>query len=318
MEKQVGKVYVFSYGTLQDENFYKNIFSPETRKFKATLNGYAKCMDETNYFLIKKDIKSSVVGTVFEITSDELFAIDRWELFPQYSRFLETVYLEDEQDVLEEVYVYTKLEIGKYAIVPKEYLNSKDPRENETNLKSFLEIEKLSKDLPIFDGIFLFEASDEHFELIEKMSHPYFALIFTNNKIDEKSPISLILNTTAICIEDSGKKYIALTIFGRKDFATGVHYWSMFFDDEIKDNFEIKLTSLISQFKDVDKSWFSKDKLKYILTYTKNKEPKQKKLEIGIFQKAFNVQTNIFELDPFERFNRLLTIFFDYKKAKDF
>ncbi|TPR53260.1 gamma-glutamylcyclotransferase [Metamycoplasma neophronis] len=299
------KIYLFSYGTIQDELFYKNIFHEGTKKVSATLNGYAKCVDETMYFLLKKDMASQVSGSVFEITRDELFAVDRWEMFPQYQRFQVNVLLNETNEILENVWVYTKLEVGKYYLATPDMGFSKNPSENENNINAFIEIENRTKDFALADNILLYEINEEEFKAVNELTHPYFALI-----IDDKVNKLFSLESCALfAIEEGNKKYAALTSFGQKTNLNSIFYYRIFNDLIPESKPEITIKPL---YKDLQNSFLHTRKPDYFLNHIEDKNLKVS--EVGYYEnKAFRLSTPNFNILPFRRFDETLKAFFDTK-----
>ncbi|WP_369085706.1 gamma-glutamylcyclotransferase family protein [Metamycoplasma spumans] len=299
------KIYLFSYGTIQEELFYKNIFHEGVKKMPAILNGYAKCVDETNYFLLKKDIGSQVEGTVFEITKDELFAVDRWEMFPQYQRMQANVLNLENNEILENVYVYTKLEFGKYYLATEDMGFSVNPNATEENLKSFIELEKRTAQFGISDNILVYELSDEEYDQIKDITHPYFALILDDkeNKLFSAEPYTLI------GIENDNKKYGMMVSFGQKTGLNSIFYYKafngLFPDSKINITFKNLYLELKHDFLTNKKPiYFSSA----VVDATKNQD------QVGWYQNvAFQVVFKNFNIDPFKRFDQQLQAFFETK-----
>lgn len=296
MEKEQ-KIYLFSYGTIQDELFYKNLLSPNVIRKPAILNGYAKCVDETNYFLLKKDIAHQVKGTVFEITKEELFMIDRWEMFPQYQRFQVNVITTDTNEIIEDVYVYTKLEYGKYYLATDDMGFSNSPNENEMNLKAFIELEKQNELFPLVDNAILYELNDDEMEKIKSLTHPYFALI-----LDDKTNKNYLVEPYAVlAMKIKEKNYGLLISIGRKNNLNSIFYYRAF-EDKIEN---VKITREFKPLYNFDISFLQdKTPLKYINLRRdlQSKEPK-----FGIYDnKAYEIILNDFDIDPFKRIDILV------------
>ena len=300
------KIYIFSYGTVQDPLFYENLFHKDVIKHKAVLNGFAKCIDDSMYFLLKKDQLSSVEGTVFEITKDELFLVDRWEMFPQYGRFLANVLLTDENKVLENVYVYSKLEFGKYYLAPTEMKYSNNPNANEQNLKGFIELENELKSFPLYNFIFMYEIKKEIYDYFEKLTHPYFALTFSLKERKEK----IILQTMTVAFKDKDKYYVGILMLGRKDFLNAINYYEIFYDLDNHGKFDIEFTPLYDT--NMDFSIFKNNKPNYVISLKEDSNINES--IVGVHEKAFEITIKNFDIDPWKRFNYLLSVFFDFKE----
>lgn len=301
MEKEE-KVYLFSYGTIQDELFYKNLLSPNCVRRPAILNGYAKCVDETKYFLLKKDIAHQVKGTLFEITKEELFMIDRWEMFPQYQRFQVNVIATDTNEIVENVYVYTKLEYGKYYLATEEMGFSKSPNENELNLQSFIEIEKQTELFPLMDNAILYEVNDDEFEKIIHLTHPYLALV-----LDDKVNKNYLVEPYAIlAVKLNEKKYALLISFGRKSTLNSIFYYHAMEDkmENAKINREFKpLYNFDIEFLN------NKKPVKYI---NLKRDFQLDEPKFGIFEdKAYEITMKDFDIDPFRRLDIMLKVLED-------
>ncbi|BAP39561.1 gamma-glutamylcyclotransferase family protein [Metamycoplasma canadense] len=297
--KKDNKVYVFSYGTIQDELFYKNLLSPSTLRKKAILNGYAKCVDESNYFLLKKDIAYQVKGTLFEITKDELFMIDRWENFPQYQRFQANVILEDTNEIVEDVYVYTKLEFGQYYLADDNLGFSKSPYETEENLNAFIQKEKMTEFLPLLDNGILYEINQEELEKIKSLPHPYLALILDDkeNKNYLVEPYTIL----AFSNNNNNKHYALLVTFAQKNNMNSIFYYHAF-ENKIEN---AKIDKFFKPFYDFSLDFLNnKTPIKYINIRRDLgiDEPK-----FGIFEdKAYEIILNDFDIDHFKRLDIMI------------
>lgn len=302
------KIYVFSYGTIQDPQFYKELL-PNSKPMPAILNGYAKCVDETMYFLLKKDLSSQVKGSVFEISKEELFLIDRWELFPQYQRFQVNVLLTETNEILENVYVYTKLEVGKYYLATDDMGFSRNPNANENNLNAFIEMEKAIKDFPLTDYIFLYDINEQEFEEINKLTHPYAALI-----IDDKENRNYVaIHGSIFAIKEDGKMYAALTSFSQKSNLNSIFYYQAFNEKLLNSKPEIMLKSL---YDNTNIDFLINKKPVYYLSSREDKAINE--TQVGWYEnKAFELVEKDFDIDPFIRFNKMLKAFFDTKQKND-
>ncbi|WP_373438344.1 gamma-glutamylcyclotransferase family protein [Metamycoplasma equirhinis] len=294
------KIYVFGYGTIQEPLFYENLLGKNVVRHAATLNGYAKCVDETMYFLLKKDMASQVKGTVFEISKDQLFMIDRWEMYPQYQRFQVNVLLNDTNEMLENVYVYTKLETGKYFLATDDLPFSKDPSSTDENVNAFVTLENARKNMPISDTIFLYEISKEKHDEIRALSHPYLALILD----DSKNKLFQVDSCVLFAIQEKGKYYATLTSFGNKNGLNSVHYYNIF-NNKIEDlNAKITYKPLY----DFDIKFLEENKPNYYLSHREESDSENK---VGWFENmAFELVSKSFNLDPLKRYDEILSAFF--------
>ncbi|AWX69589.1 gamma-glutamylcyclotransferase family protein [[Mycoplasma] anseris] len=304
------KIYVFSYGTIQDPQFYEPLFGKEVKKYPASLNGFIKCKDQTNYFLLKKDTYGVVDGTVFEITKDQLFLIDRWEMFPQYGRFFANVFLKDKNEILENVYVYSKLEVGKWEKVTDSQVFSSDPKANQENLSAFVELEKQIADLPLYDFLFLYKSDKKTNEMIKQLTHPYAAL-FINWTTKNNEKYSLTSHGIFIELEYENEYYVGYLMFGRKEPNNAIHY-SMMFNHELNElqHIDIGYKYLVQPF---DLAIFNKQKPAFFLS-AREDQNLEEKFKLGIYENCLELICQDFDLDPWKRLNLMLDAFFKHKK----
>ncbi|PZW01466.1 gamma-glutamylcyclotransferase family protein [Metamycoplasma auris] len=290
-------IYLFSYGTIQDELFYKNLLSENVVRRPAILNGYAKCIDDSEYFLLKKDIAHQVEGTLFEITEEELFMIDRWEMFPQYQRFQANIIATDTNEIIEDVYVYTRLEYGKYYLAPKEMQFSKSPNENEQNLRAFIALEKESADFPLLDNAILFEVSDEELEKLNVLTHPYLALILD----DQINKNYLVEPYSIFALKIKNKNYALLISFGRKNNLNSIFYFQAF---EGKIN-GVEVQRTLKPLYEFNLDFLADRKpLKYI---SLRRDLNENQPKFGEYEnKAYEIVLKDFDIDPFKRLDLII------------
>ncbi|ENY68733.1 Hypothetical protein MAU_5310 [Metamycoplasma auris 15026] len=290
-------IYLFSYGTIQDELFYKNLLSENVVRRPAILNGYAKCIDDSEYFLLKKDISHQVKGTLFEITEEELFMIDRWEMFPQYQRFQANIIATDTNEIIEDVYVYTRLEYGKYYLAPEEMQFSKSPNENEQNLKAFIALEKESKDFPLLDNAILFEVSDEELEKLNTLTHPYLALILD----DQINKNYLVEPYSVFALKIKNKSYALLISFGRKNNLNSIFYYQAF---ESKIN-GVEVQRTLKPLYEFNLDFLADRKpFKYI---SLRRDFNEENPKLGEYEnKAYEIVLKDFDIDPFKRLDLII------------
>lgn len=299
-------VYVFSYDALQNEEFYAKLLGENVEHHKARLNGFAKYTDITKFNLLKKEQSSYVDGVVFKVTKDQLFAIDRWVIFPQYGRFLANVLLLDNNEILENVFVYSRLEISKPEKVDENIIQF-NPNADEKNINAFIELENYKKNNPLYDFIFVYKIDKEQSEAIEELTHPFFALSFTLKK-DENVKIILPVIITTL---KNGDDYFAFSIiFGHKEFMNAIAFYDLFYDRLPDEKYNYEYTSL---FMNIELP-FLKNKPNYILSLIEDK--KATKSEYGVFERAIEYPIKWFDINPWERFNLLLSLFFDIRKKK--
>lgn len=78
--------YIFTYGTLKDKEFQRELFDRELNMEEATLYDYEVYSDNDGYFFIEKSIGHEIVGNVIEVSLSELNIIEQWEETPKYYR----------------------------------------------------------------------------------------------------------------------------------------------------------------------------------------------------------------------------------------
>ena len=118
--------YVFSYGTLKDEEFQKELFGRKLNMMDAALPDYKVYSDRDGYYYLKKYVGSIIKGKILEMTLRDLKISDLWEEAPIYTREERLVTLHG-GDQKKKVYVYFKTNIEEEIKVNNEYtsLNSR-------------------------------------------------------------------------------------------------------------------------------------------------------------------------------------------------
>ncbi|AWX42668.1 Uncharacterised protein [Metamycoplasma cloacale] len=296
------KIYVFSYGTIQDPKFYEPLLGKNVIKHPAVLNGFMKCYDQTNYFLLKKDKYSQVKGTIFEVTVDQLFMLDRWEMFPQYGRFQANVLITDKNEIIENVYVYSKLEAGEWKKVDETMKFSNNPNENDQNMKSFIELEERTKEFPLYDFLFLYKSTKELNENVKTWTHPYVAIMFEGKK--DNQLVKYVVHGTIIELTLHNQHFLGFLMFSKKDINSGLDYQALFNNEAKLENFTIKYIPLVQN---LNLNYFTENLPWYYLSNKLDKELPQAKL--GVANNALELALPVFHIDPWYRLNQMLNAY---------
>lgn len=121
MEKTI---YLFTYGTFQEEIIQKIIFNRNIESYNAHLKGWAKFKDNSPYLGIVENKDDILKGKALKINEKELWICEQWEDVPLYTKKIVDIYLENKQIV--QGYVYTKMADGPKTIIYDEYTLKKD------------------------------------------------------------------------------------------------------------------------------------------------------------------------------------------------
>ena len=303
-------IYFFAYAGEQDEPFYSKMFSPDVKKHPARLNGFAKCKDQSHFLLLKKDPLKSVDGVVFEITKDQLFALDRWNLYPQYGRFAANVILTDTNEIIDNALIYTKLEEGKWEPLSNEEADIyRNPNFDEKNVNGFFALEETLKNYNIHDFALLYKIDKEKFDYINQFTHP-----FLNFEISIKEePNALLLNFGVLMAIQENDEYFAIVqVFGKKEPIEIFHYYQMFYDKIPNFHHSIKFFPTVM---DININFLNETKPDYFISYKEDKNlDLTSNKNLAIWEKAMELVTNDFNINPWTRFDIILKAFFDYRK----
>ncbi|MDI3064121.1 gamma-glutamylcyclotransferase family protein [Metamycoplasma hyosynoviae] len=300
-------VNVFIYQAYK-EDLYSKLLKYE-EKHPARLNGFKKMQDEAGFVLIKKDPLAYVDGYVFKISLQELIKLDRWFIFPVHVRFNANIITLDNNTFIDDAEIYTKLELG--AAKPTDDENAKSPTDIEPNVEMFLKFEEVAIKDPLYDFIFLYEISDEEFEEINKIPYPFLMIVIKSEQ-NKESYITLAASMITIKSMDKKQSFAAVTIFGRNDFMNVIDYSRLFNNTHPSGKCSIEMNLTFLDNKLLPK--FLKDKKPdYFLSIKKDDKDFDK---LGIKDNSFEQRVADFPADPFDRFNILLTQFFEAKKNK--
>ncbi|ACF07444.1 Uncharacterised protein [Metamycoplasma arthritidis] len=302
------KIYVFSYGEEQLPIFYEQLFKKDLVKHEAVLNGFIKCVDDSQMLLVKKDRASSIKGTVFEVTRDELFMLDRWKLFPQYGRFRANVLLVKTNEILENVFIYTKLEFGKYYALPEDMQDLQNPSANQDNINAFARYEKMVENFPLFDFAFLFKCSKDEYKYFDEQRFPYATFsAMLNDKEGNVSTAGIKIPTIITAVEFNKEHYLSITIFATKIDLNAIQFAQLYKDSKMSVNLEPIVAEL-------NLTFFDKKTPDYFLSHTISKTIDD--TQVGLYENCLEVLTKEFELDPWDRFNLMLNAFIDFHSQK--
>lgn len=304
--KNDDEIYVFSYDALQMPEFYEKLLGRGIEHHKARLNGFAKYTDITKFHFLKKEQSNYVDGTVFKINKGQLFAIDRWLIFPQYGRFMANVFLLDNNEVLENVFVYSRLEISKPEKVDSND-NNFNPNTNKENIDAFLELEKHKENNPLYDFAFVYKINKEKHDVIFQLTHPFFALIFS---VKGKENAKIILPVIVTTLEKNGEYFAFSLIFGHKEFMNGISFYDLFYNRIENEKYDFEYQSL---FMDLNLE-FLNDKPNFIVSLREDKNTTES--EYGVYERAIEYPIKSFDIDPWKRFNILISLFFDIREKK--
>lgn len=98
--------YLFTYGTLRDQDVQQLLFGFSCPPQPARLPGWAVYADDNGYLFIKPDPAGSVGGGIIEVDNLTLTIADQWEEVPRYRREKVVVELDDGADL--EAWAYTR------------------------------------------------------------------------------------------------------------------------------------------------------------------------------------------------------------------
>jgi gamma-glutamylcyclotransferase (GGCT)/AIG2-like uncharacterized protein YtfP len=98
-------VIFFSYGTLLDPEYQRELFGRAVPTTPATLPGWRAVFTESGYLTIVPDPSGSARGALVEVDARELAICDAWEEVPLYARVDVRVRRDDGADVDSWAYV---------------------------------------------------------------------------------------------------------------------------------------------------------------------------------------------------------------------
>ncbi|MBN4089680.1 gamma-glutamylcyclotransferase family protein [Mycoplasma enhydrae] len=301
------KIYIFGYATIQDPRFYEKFISKHTLKRPAILNGYVKCIDSENNFLIKKDNSGHIDGWLFEVSKEELFTIDRWNKYPHYQRHTVNVLATDKNEIIENVEIYTKLELGEVFLAPEDKEILQKLYVNEKELNSFLKLEDMNKNSNLLDKSIIFKLNDADFNKIKNVTHPYMVLVIE----DVIKKQYLFEHYALIPLKLDGMNYALLVSFAQNNGLNCKFYYDSWENDKFNASLNISWKPLY----DFDGSFIAKLKPDKYINLKWDPNIKMPKLG-GYNDKTFEYVISDFDIDPFKRLNLIIGILKEYKNLK--
>ncbi|AZZ65597.1 gamma-glutamylcyclotransferase [Metamycoplasma phocicerebrale] len=302
------KIYLFAYDELEHLDFFGKLFGLGVINKSARLNGFIKCINPSSEVFIKKDKNSFVKGTLFEITKEQLFLVDKWKLLPKYDRFPVNILLEDNNSIVEDAFVYSKIEFGEFEPFEnkKELFNINNYRES---FNYFLDSQK--QKLQNFDFVFLYKPSKKDWEYLSQIKTTN---IFIKLTIDnDKNIYNTTYISTAFCpFVDKGQPYIALAAFNRSDSFNVISYYEIFNNININDYGKNIKIEFIDVNKIMDTAFFDKEKPVFFLSNREDKTTEQNKYAFK--ENVFEYVLKDFDINHWSRFNNLLGLFFEVNK----
>ena len=116
-------IYIFSYGTLQDERLLKILNVKVYKSYDGILNNYAKFSDTSPYLGIIEYKNKFVTGKVLKIKKNGLWKIEYWEDKPKYIEQNVKVWINSENKFID-AWVYIKEPIKKYYLIDDDKLTN--------------------------------------------------------------------------------------------------------------------------------------------------------------------------------------------------
>lgn len=116
-------IYIFSYGTLQDERLLKILNVKVYKSYDGILNNYAKFSDTSPYLGIIEYKNKFVTGKVLKIEKNDLWKIEYWEDKPEYIEQNVKVWINSENKFID-AWVYIKEPIEKYYLIDDDKLTN--------------------------------------------------------------------------------------------------------------------------------------------------------------------------------------------------
>lgn len=116
-------IYIFSYGTLQDERLLKILNVKVYKSYDGILNNYAKFSDTSPYLGIIEYKNKFVTGKVLKIKKNDLWKIEYWEDKPEYIEQNVKVWINSENKFIDS-WVYIKEPIEKYYLISDDKLTN--------------------------------------------------------------------------------------------------------------------------------------------------------------------------------------------------
>ena len=302
--------YVFLYET--KEEIFSKLFNKNTEFHKARLNGYYAATDDLGFKLLKKDRLKYVDGYVYKITKDELFKLDRFLMFPLYGRFEINVITLDTNEILENVLTYSRLELAQPHEVKQDDASSDEVILK--NIEGFNKFADLEKNEPFYDFILLWEITKEQNQLINENPFPFFNL---DIKMKEQQDAEIRNYGILFTFEHEKKYYAAYTMFAKYSFLSAIDYYNIFY--QVPNSFPATYNFIFlydKYFEGKAKDYEFLNQIKPIFFISTRLDLDQKEPTIGVYQKACEFVVNDFNKDHFERYNWLLSAFFDAKNRK--
>ncbi|MBN0970496.1 gamma-glutamylcyclotransferase family protein [Mycoplasma phocoeninasale] len=302
---ETNKIYLFAYDEMKDLEFFTKLFGMDVVHQKARLTGFVKCVNEDGEFFIRRDATSYLEGLVFELNKEQLFFADKWKLLPIYDRFLVNVELTETNEILENVYVYSKIESGNYRIAKKEDENQQKDVFLIQNFIHFLTIQKRMKQYNLYDFLFIYKIDNETKKYYENISNPNAFISFHDTKARFQTSI---IPCVLVPFSQNNENYVAITIFNRNDYFNAITYYEMFYGLGEYKNIMVELTATD---KKIDLAIFKNKKPDFIFSMKEDKKNSEKKF--AEYEKAFELVVPEFEIEHWNRFNYLISFFFNKK-----
>ncbi|QJG66381.1 gamma-glutamylcyclotransferase [Mycoplasma phocoeninasale] len=298
---ETNKIYLFAYDEMKDLEFFTKLFGMDVVHQKARLTGFVKCVNEDGEFFIRRDATSYLEGLVFELNKEQLFFADKWKLLPIYDRFLVNVELTETNEILENVYVYSKIESGNYRIAKKEDENQPKDVFLIQNFIHFLTIQKRMKQYNLYDFLFIYKIDNETKKYYENISNPNAFISFHDTEARFQTSI---IPCVLVTFNECGQDYIAITIFERNDYFNAISYYEMFYGLGDYKNIRVDLTSVDES---ISLGAFKNKKPDLILSMKEDKTILE--MKYAEYEKAYELVVPEFEVHHWDRFNYLVAFF---------
>ncbi|MCV3733792.1 hypothetical protein OF363_01930 [Mycoplasma enhydrae] len=306
------KFYFFAYDLIEYPEFFNKMFGSNVINKKATLNGFVKCIsNDQHYLFIKKDKQGSLKGTLFEISKDQLFLVDRFYNLPLYERFLANVLSNDDNQIIENVYVYTNIQIENYKIINDDFKPSSDYVEKKYTW--FKEILEESRNLEtIYDYTFVYKCNHDEMSQLQSLNSTV-SLIEIGVTMNNGTQSNILLIGAINHFVKDTQAYITLSIFNHRQNMNPLFYKDIFMKpSNLSILKEVKLSFVdCSTGKQIE--FFNKHKPSVLLSMEYDKRfiktdgwwTKEKEM--------MGIKTPEFHEHHWTRYDALLNFFFDYK-----
>ncbi|AXE61025.1 hypothetical protein DA803_02940 [[Mycoplasma] phocae] len=305
-DDKTNKIYLFAYDEMANIEFFTRLFGLNVTHEKARLTGFIKCVNRDGNFFIKKDTNSFIEGMVFEISKEQLFLADKWKLMPIYDRFLVNVQLIEKNEILENVYVYSKIETSEYKIVTK---SDEEPPKNISffqNFMNFLSIQNEMNKYDLYDFLFVYKVEPKIKAYYENVDNPVGLISFKNT--ENHNEITTI-PSVIVPFEINGNSYLSISVFNRNDYFNAIQYYEMFYQLNDYAKIEVQFTSFTTN---INLDTFKNTKPDFILSLKEDKNISTNKY--AEYEKAFELVVPEFKIEHWERFNDLVNFFFNKVK----